>query len=406
MKPPARPSNCWKPSTATSPPHVPAAGPARLGRGPAGHPQRPGPARGLHPAALPQPGRAAAGRRGRFHRRREVDPRQRARRARRHPRRRHPAHHAPAHPAAPPRRRALVRGPAGPAEPEPDPRHGEPRAAARQPGRPHPGRLPRSPRWCWSPTRRCRRESRCWTLPTSTRSPPTTASSPGSCWLPPTCGCSSPPPTAMPTPSRGGCCWTPPPGTSWWPWSWTGCRPAAEAEVSADLQSHAQQGRPGRGPAVRRPRGGPGRDGDAPARRRGAVAALAAGTRRGRRRARRHRPPDAQRDRQGPGEPRRGGGEGRRRPGTRGRGPRRGRPGRLPRRRGQDPRGHPGRRPAAGRGPGPLAGLRGHGRVLPGHGAEHRPLPRPGRRVLPGRTGAGGAGRDGDRNRPAGRHRR
>ena len=48
----------------------------------------------------------------------------------------------------------------------------------------------------------------------------------------------------------------------------------------------------------------------------------------------------------------------------------------------------------------------GTGRVLPRHGAEHRPLPRPRGRLLPGRTGAGGAGRNGDRNRAAGRHRR
>ena len=48
----------------------------------------------------------------------------------------------------------------------------------------------------------------------------------------------------------------------------------------------------------------------------------------------------------------------------------------------------------------------GTGRVLPGHGAEHRPVPGPGGRVLPRRTGAGGQGGDGDRNRAAGRHRR
>ena len=112
--------------------------------------------------------------------------------------------------------------------------------------------------------------------------------------------------------------------------------PAAEAEVSADLQSMLS--REGLGGAQlfvvpRRPWTGWG----CFRRSRGAVASLGAGPCRRRRRAGRHCPADAQRDRQGAGEPRRGGGAGRRRAGTRCRGTRRRRPGRLPGRGGQDP---------------------------------------------------------------------
>ena len=79
---------------------------------------------------------------------------------------------------------------------------------------------------------------------------------------------------------------------------------------------------------------------------------------------------------------------------------------RLRGRRRPDPRRNAGRGPAARRSAGPLAGLRGYRRVLPRHGAEHRPAAGPDGRVLPRRTHPGRAGGDCHRDRAAGRHRR
>ena len=58
---------------------------------------------------------------------------------------------------------------------------------------------------CFSPTTGCRRRWRSSTRRTSIPSPTTTAPSPPSCSLPPTCGSSSRPRTATPTRCRGDC---------------------------------------------------------------------------------------------------------------------------------------------------------------------------------------------------------
>ena len=124
--------------------------------------------------------------------------------------------------------------------------------------------------------------------------------------------------------------------------------PAAEAEVSADLQSMLSREGLGGAQLFVVPEAALDGMGMLPPAAVEPLRALGAGTRRGRRRPGRHRPADAQRDRQGPGKPRRGSGEGRRRAGTRRRRPRRGRPGRLPGRRGHGSLRPPGTAPSCG----------------------------------------------------------
>ena len=229
----------------------------------------------------------------------------------------------------------------GAAQPQPDPRHADGQAPARQPGRAHPGcRRDFLP----GPRRRpaqCRRASRCWTPPTSTPSPMTTASSPASCSPPPTCGCSSPRPTATPTPSPGGCCWTQRRGTSWWPWCWTGCRRLPRRRSRADL--HAMLGREGLGDArlFVVPEAALDAMGMLPAATVEPLADLAPGAGRGRRRPCGDRAAHPEWNRQGAGHAGRSGGAGRAGPAACRRRPRSGCRCRVPGCRGAHPRSRP-----------------------------------------------------------------
>ena len=145
-----------------------------------------------------------------------------------------------------------------------------------------------------APTTASRRGWPSWTPRTSTPWWPTTASSPPSCWPPPTCGCSSPPRPGTPTRCPGTSCSRPPtaarPSPSCWIGSrrgrWRRCRPPRSTDGRARARrlaavrragdrrrrrgAAARRGHPAdpelAGPTGRRP-GQPGRGGPADARR-------------------------------------------------------------------------------------------------------------------------------------------
>ena len=161
--------------------------------------------------------RAAAGRRGRLHRCRQVHAGQLDRRSPRL---------APRASCAP--RRAPRCWSTTPPTPSGSGRAGScPRSSARARTAVAPTRSARSP------APRCGPASPCSTPPTSTRSTRPTATWPSSCSAPPTCGSSSRRPRATPTRCRGTTCAAPPSGTPRSPWCWTARRPRPSSRCVA-----------------------------------------------------------------------------------------------------------------------------------------------------------------------------
>ena len=215
-----------------------------------------------------------------------------------------------------------------------------------------------------------------------------------SCWPRPTCGCSSPPPPATPTPSRGSCCAPPRSGAPRSPSSSTGCRPRPSTRCPPHLAGMLQDAglaaarlfvveeRPLAGGCLPEDQVAPLRD-----------LAARAGRRPGG--ARRRRPADPGRR---AGEPGRPGGR-RRRPRWRSRlrRPARccARPAAAYARAGTEVAdGVAEGQPAARRGARPLAGVRRHRRVDAQPAEPGRPAARPGRRerARPAGPGRGAAG--------------